>query len=206
MTTIIKATDRDRGIQRVAFNFDDMAAKANQYLDQVRAEAAEILDRARKEAAAIKARAESEGRREGRAAAEAAVEQTIEAQFSKQWATLLPALRQAIREIHHAKHAWLTHWEKSAIHVAASIAGRVIRRPLPGMPEVTLNLIREALELAAGSPQLRIHLHPSDHDAPRSASGGPDPGADADGRVRTGGRRGDHGRRLPRGNAIRHDR
>ena len=54
---------------------------------------------------------------------------------------------------------------EDAIHVAASIAGRVIRRPLPGMPEVTLNLIREALELAAGSPQLRIHLHPSDHDA-----------------------------------------
>ena len=31
-------------------------------------------------------------------------------------------------------------------------------------PEITLTLLREALELAAGSTHLRIHLNPADHE------------------------------------------
>jgi len=161
MPTIIKATDRNRGIQGVAFNFDDMAAKANEYLRQVRDEAAAIIAQARREAEAIRKQAEVEGRRQG----QDAIEKIVERQLGGQLETLLPALRQAISEIRDAKQAWLTHWEKSAVHVAVAIAGRLIRRALPKTPEVTLTLVREALELAVGSSRLRILLNPTDHEA-----------------------------------------
>jgi flagellar assembly protein FliH len=36
---------------------------------------------------------------------------------------------------------------------------------LTAHPEITLTLVREALELAAGSAQVRIHLHPDDRAA-----------------------------------------
>ncbi len=152
MPTIIKATDHNTAIHAAAFNFDDMAVRARQYLDQVRAEAATIISKAQDEAGAVRARAEAEGRQAG--------VEVVEQMVGKQ---VLPALRKVTQDIQHAKQAWLTQWEKSAVHVAAAIAGRVIRRELPNMPDVPLTLIREALELAAGSPQLKIHLNAEDH-------------------------------------------
>jgi len=161
MASIIKATDRNRGIQSVAFSFEDMAAKAEAYLASVRAEAAKILAQAQQEAADLRKRAELEGRRAG----QAAIEQMVQDQVARQMATLLPALRQAVDEIRHARHAWLAHWQQRAVHVAAAIARRILRRELSHQPHLALELLREALELAAGNPRLRIRLNPADYAA-----------------------------------------
>ena len=165
MSTIIKATDRNKAVQTVAFNFDDMAASANQYIQKIRGEAAKIVAEAQKEADALKKKAEAEGRREGMAA----IDQMAEQRTAKELSTLKPALLQAVEEIRHAKQAWLRHWEKSAIHTAAAIAARLVRRELLQTPEIAITLVREALELAAGSAQLKIRLNPAD---PASLPGG----------------------------------
>jgi len=157
MSTIIRATDHNRGTHRVVYNFEDMVGQANRYLEKVRAEAAKIVVQAQREADAVKAQAVHEGREAGR--------REIEQMVGKQLGTVLPALKQAIADIQHAKQAWLTHWEASAVHVAAAIAGRLIRRELSRQPEITLDLVREALDLAAGHSQLRIHLNPADHES-----------------------------------------
>ena len=156
MPTVIRATDRNASIQPVAFNFSDIADEANKRLDTFRAEAEAILDAARREAEQIRKQAELDGRR--------AAEETILRELSGRMDTLVPALRRAIEDIHDAKQAWLSHWEKSAVHVAAAIAQRLIRRELPGSPEITLALVREALELAAGEDRVRLHLNPADHE------------------------------------------
>jgi flagellar assembly protein FliH len=158
MATVIRATDQNRAVQQVAFNFDDIAAQAKRYLDGVRVEANEIITAARKEAEQIKQRADVEGR----AAGQKAVEQMVQQQLAQQLTTLLPALRQAVEAIQHAKQAWLTHWEKSAVHVAAAIAARIVRRQVEQQPDIAMPLVREALELAAGTSEIRIHLHPAD--------------------------------------------
>ena len=49
-----------------------------------------------------------------------------------------------------------------AIRLAVSIASRVIRREVERSPEITLTLVREALELAAGSADIQLRLHPGD--------------------------------------------
>lgn len=161
MPTIIKAGDQI--IQSVAFNFDDMAAKAGQYLDKVRAEAAQVLVRAKQDAVTVRQKAEQEGRRQAQTAIEQMVEARAQELVAGQMQTLLPALRQVIQDLHHARQTWLSHWERSAVHVAAAIASRLIRRELSQAPEITLALVREAMELAAGSPQIRVHLNPQDH-------------------------------------------
>ncbi len=157
MSPIIRATDRNRGTHSVAFNFDDMAVEADKYLAKVRAEAGKIVAQARQEAGTIQKKAEQAGR-------DAAM-MTVEEMVRKQLATALPALGEVVRDIQHAKQAWLRHWEASAVHVAAAIAERLIRRELSRHPEITLTLVREALELAAGSSQLRVHLNPADREA-----------------------------------------
>ena len=154
MSTIIRASEAADGASRVAFNFDDLAVQAQAYLDKVRAEAAAIVAQAKREAAAVRAQAEQQGRE--------AAWQKVEEIVRKQLATALPALGSVIEEIGHAKQAWLVHWEKSGIHLAAAIAERILRRELTHHPDLPLDLLREALELTAGSDRLRIYLNPAD--------------------------------------------
>lgn len=160
MSSIIKAGGTAREIQGVAFNFEDMSQQANKYLDGIRAQAAEIVAKAHKEAAAVRSKAEDEGRQ----AAMRAVEKVLDDKVGKRMETLLPALQKAVEGIQHARHSWLTHWEKSAVRLSTAIAGRVIRRELPKDPQITLRLVTEALELAAGSTRTRILLNPADHE------------------------------------------
>ena len=54
MSTIIRATDHPGETRAEAFNFDDMAARAQTYVDRVRAEAEQIVAAARQEADAIR--------------------------------------------------------------------------------------------------------------------------------------------------------
>ena len=126
-----------------------------QTLDQIRSEAQQIVATARQEADAVRRQAEEEGRR----AALEAVEETVR----RQLATVLPALKKTVEDIAHAKQAWMTHWERSAVGLSAAIAERVIRRTLDKQPDIPLALVREALELAAGQSNVRIHLNPEDH-------------------------------------------
>ena len=169
MPAIIKATDHGRGIQPVAFNFDDIADKANEYLDRVRIEAAAIITKAQKDAAEVRRQANetahTAGYEAGKKKGQEEIEAIIDQRLAGQLATLLPALQDVIGEIRDAKQSWLSQWEKGAVHMAAAIARRIIRRELSQTPEISLAIIRETLELAAGSSQLRIHLNPDDHQA-----------------------------------------
>lgn len=158
MASVIKASGRGAGVCPVAFNFTDMAGEANERLGQFRDEAEAILEAACRDAEKIR----REAARDGVADAEEKVRREITAENAQRMAALLPAMQQAIEDIRHAKQAWLAHWEKSAVGVAAAIAQRLVRRELAASPEITLTLVREALELAVGGDQVRLHLNPDD--------------------------------------------
>lgn len=163
MTTIIKAADRNRAIQSVAFNFDDMRGHADEYLDKVREQAKQILFEAAQAAQTIRQQAEQEGRRAG----EAAIEATVDRKLAGQMQSVFPALRKAVDDIHKARPAWVAQWERQAIHLATAMAERVIRRELREDPTITVTLVREALELATGSSKVRLLLNPNDLDTLR---------------------------------------
>lgn len=163
MATVIKSAAKHGVPQAAAFNFEDLAVKANEYLDQVRKEAEKIIAKANDDAAAIRRRAQMEGHRAGVAQVEKMVEQRLAGQLQ----TLLPALQSAVRQIEQARQQWLAHWEKAAIRLARAIAERVIRRRLAQEPEISLAWLREALELAAGTAQVVLRLNPQDHQSLR---------------------------------------
>jgi len=155
MATILRASDAQSSPQVAAFNFDDLAAEAAQCLAQGRAAAAEIVANAEGQAADIRRQAAEAGCK--------AAMQEFEKMVAAQVAPAIEALRQTVAELHHAKQAWILHWETGAVHLAAAIAARVIRREVQQQPEITLALVREALDLAAGSPNVRLHLNPEDY-------------------------------------------
>lgn len=166
MAGIIKSGAFDHsatGLQSVAFNFEDMSERANDYLSVVRRQAAQILQDAKAEAARIAAAAKAEGKQ----AALKEAQQTLGETLDQQLATLLPALQQAVQDIRHSRSSWLAHWESQTIVLATAIAERVIRREVANQPEITLELIRDALELALGAGNVTILLSPQDYDALR---------------------------------------
>ncbi len=163
--SIIKATDRGHGIEPVAFNFDDMAVKAGAYLDGVRQQASQVVARAQQQAEQSRKKIEDEAHKKGYADGQREIQRLVEKKLGEQLATLLPALAATIQEIQHAKQAWLTHWERSAVKLATAIAEKIVRRQIEACPEITLGLIRESLELAAGSSTVRVMLHPKDYEA-----------------------------------------
>jgi flagellar assembly protein FliH len=158
-STVIKSTGPHRPADALPFRFDEMDRHAATYLDTVRAAAAKIISEAKHQAADIRKSAE----RDGQQAAVEAARRILDEKVTRQLETLLPALRQAVDSLAHARAEWLGAWEQNVVHLAAAIAARVIRRELSQQPEIPLAFIREALELASGSPELTIRLHPDDH-------------------------------------------
>ncbi len=155
MSSIIRAAEQTRVPHGVPFNFEDMSVRANQYLDGIRGEARKIVAAAQREAVQIKERAKADGYQAG--------QHQVAEIIRSQLASVLPALRQAVEDVQHARQEWLTHWEAAAIHVAAAIAGRIVRREITDLPAFAAGKLRESLELAAGASRLRIRLNPGDH-------------------------------------------
>jgi flagellar assembly protein FliH len=161
MASVIKASGATRSTEAGLFNFQDLSVQAQGYLDQTRTQAAQILAQAQKDAVAIRQRAE----RDGQQTALKAAEKLLDEKVGKHMTSLLPALKQAIDSMVQVRQTWLAHAEKTTVKVAAAIAARVIRRELTHDPTITLGLVTEALELAAGSTDIQVRLNPEDHQA-----------------------------------------
>jgi flagellar assembly protein FliH len=146
--------------QPVAFSFADMRGQANDYVETVRREAAKIVQQAHSQAEQIRRQAEAAGRK----AAEAAAERTLEEKIGKRMNSLVPALEQLAVQINDAKGELLAHWERLALRVITAIAERVIRRRLEMEPEIALDVIADALRLAAGSVDITLHVNPADYE------------------------------------------
>jgi flagellar assembly protein FliH len=165
MTTIIKsygASGDNASVRGAAFNLDDIAEKANQYLADVRRQADAILAKARDEAAELRRQASEQGRAEALKTAHQQTAAKSQKELEQRLQTLLPALSAAIKEIQQAQTTWRAHWEKKAIQLAVAIAARIVRREIAQSPEITLELMRETLELAAGSGRITLGLNERD--------------------------------------------
>ena len=168
MATIIKRELHQHAsgtsLRGTAYNLVDMAGRADEYLDQVRQEAAKIVAEAEQEATSIRMQAQEDGRAE----AEAAVDRLLNEKVAEQMGSLRPALESAVRQIEDARQDWMRHWEQSAVALASAIAGRIVRKQLGEAPEISMEWIREALQMTAGSSQVVVRLNPNDLEALRA--------------------------------------
>jgi len=168
MATIIKhsAQAQPSGTmpRGAAYHLTDMTSQAEDYLARIRREAAQIIQQARREAAAIRQQAEEAGRQ----VAQEAIEKILDEKVARQMQSLAPALESAVSQIEDSKQQWLQHWETSILQLSTSIAAHIVRRELKTEPELSLEWIREALRLAAGSAEVTVHLHPNDFETLRS--------------------------------------
>lgn len=165
MAGVIKAgapLPSQSGGPATAYPLDDIGQT---YVARVRGEASVVANKlladAKEEAAKIKGQAADEGRK----AALAAVEQTLRTKLDGQLKTAAAALDQVVKQVQQARDAYLRAWEDQALSLALAIAERVIRREVAARPEITLTLMREALELTRGQERITVRLSPQDHAA-----------------------------------------
>jgi flagellar assembly protein FliH len=144
----------------IAFNFEDMNDRADEYLETVRAEAAKIVQQAHQQAEQIRRDAKAAGNR----AAEEAAQQRVDELISQRMDTIIPALEQLLAQLNDSKAELLRRWDESAVAVATAIAQQVIRREIRQLPEISLELIRDALRLAAGAADITLHVSQTDYE------------------------------------------
>jgi flagellar assembly protein FliH len=157
MSTVIKSGNAASGLH-VAFNLEDFSQQPGGPLDQTRIGAAQIVAAAQKQADAIRRQAEEEGRQ----AATRAAQRMLDEKVAQSVESLLPALRQMIGQLADARQSWLRDWQRATVKLACAIAEKITRRELEKHPDLTVELVREALEMAAGSPSVRIQMNPAD--------------------------------------------
>jgi flagellar assembly protein FliH len=142
----------------LSFDFEDISTRADTYLASIRHQAAEILAKAKTQVAAI----EADARERGQQAAREQAQRSSQEYLDQRLQSLIPALEQSIAAIQHSRETWLRHWEQNTVRLATSIAERLIRRELTRAPEISLDWIRDALELVTGESRVTLHLNPAD--------------------------------------------
>lgn len=158
MATVIKSSSEPLAAGPPAFALDDLSDETLDVIERARRQASRLVARAEAEAAQIIERAHREGEKAARDIEDSAIEALVAQRMAGVW----PALQQAAQSVATARAEWLLQWEGSAVKLATAIAARVIRSEVTHNPEITLALVRESLELAAGSTHIRLRLHPED--------------------------------------------
>lgn len=166
-TRLLKAQDI-RGLgSKVAFNFEDIRSRCDEYVEQVRLQTRTMLESAAAEADEIRRKAHAEGlaagRREGMNQADLQISQVAVRSADEKLRTALPALQAAAHMLRQERDRWLAAWDESAVRLSAAVAEKLIRSELSARPELARGMLAAALELAVGSPQIRMRLHPVDH-------------------------------------------
>ncbi|MDA7979124.1 MAG: hypothetical protein MPJ50_10200 [Pirellulales bacterium] len=163
--TVIKSQSDLAIPHTVEFNFEDVATKASAYLDRVREQGRGILESAQAQAGELKANVAQEARAEAEKSIQERVQELAGSYINQHLDSIKPAMDEFIRALHSSKQSWIAHWEHQIIDLATAIAARVMRTTIESKPDVPLELLREAIVLAAGAPRLVIHLNPHDFDA-----------------------------------------
>lgn len=140
------------------------------YLDEVRQQARQILAEAHAEAESIRRAAYSQGESDVHEASRDQRDCELQAralELARQmarhdFAPAATAWHAAAGSIRSAYETWLARWEVDAVRLSVAIAEKLVRSELRHRPELAAETVRELLQLAAGSSDVSVRLHPLD--------------------------------------------
>lgn len=155
---------------KIAYNFNDIEKRCEDYILNVRNQTRQMLIDAQQEANEIKKEAFETGKRQGLQEAEVEIESLVASrseQIANQIAeeklgTIYPAMLAAVEGLESEQINWRQTWDATAIEICLGIAEKVIRHEIMSRPESVRAMLSEALKLASGTQHLRFHMHPND--------------------------------------------
>ncbi len=167
---VLKADSFSDMLAADQFNYEDLKARCEQYLESVREQTRQMLVQAQQEVNQIKKQASEQGRKEGIAQglkeAEKQNNQALQKKAQQLVQTkiknVVPLLQQASQQLEHEKQACLSRWESQAIELVLAITEKVIHRSLNQKPEIVQERIAEVLKLTVGNSQITIRIAEQD--------------------------------------------
>lgn len=165
---LIKANSLPPRSPGATFRYEDLSRRCDELVRRAHDCADELRARAESEAREVHQHAADEGYSIGHAAGIAAAGDEIAARVAElaaaktqeQLQHVLPAVAEAVAAIDRERDLWLDNWEQSALRLSLAIAERLVRRELASRPELAGDIVREALQLAATAPTVRLRMHP----------------------------------------------
>ena len=143
---------------RPYFHLQDLEQRSELFLAQVRQQAANILTQAQAQAEALR----QQTIKNAKAESLEAVRAEMRGETEKRLAAVEPFMRQALTQLQQELAAWRMEWETRSVGMAVEIARRICRRELSAQPEIVLQQIEAALQLASPDDSIELRVHPHD--------------------------------------------
>jgi len=155
---------------KIAYNFNDIEKRCEDYIAQVRDQTRQMILDAQQEAEQIKQDAYQQGKQQGLQEAQLEQDALIEARSSElanqtvqeKLGTVYPAMQAAVEGLRQEHVNWRRTWDAAAVEICLSIAEKLVRHEINTKPESVRAMMSEALKLASGTQQIRFHLNPID--------------------------------------------
>lgn len=155
---------------KVAFNYEDLKGRCENYIEGIRTEAQQILTDAQIQADQMRKDAKqqgreegiTQGRQEGQRNIEAEIDAAADQKATDQLRTTLPAIAETVKALDAERNGWLATWQERTIQLSVAIAEKLLSKELQQRPELAKEAIIEALDLAAGNPHIELQMNPTD--------------------------------------------
>lgn len=163
------------------FNFEDLQSQAETYLEAVRKKAREIIEEATletkqqqerllAEADTIREKARQEGYQEGVRLGALEAENKIQAELQRRLQREVTSAVDSSRkgminlldQCANLREEMTQNWENAFLRLVFRVAKTVIRRELKQEPQISVQWVRETLELSLGENGLVLILNPED--------------------------------------------
>ena len=169
---LLKSRDLRELGSKVAFNFDDIQQRCRQDVEQANRQAREVREAAHLEAETIRReefeKSRQEGLKQGLQDADEDVQRRAE-ELANRWVderleTALPALQGIVDGLDREREHWLSEWESALIRISVAIAEKIVCRTIEVQPNISIEMIREALRLVTTNTKLLVRLNPADRE------------------------------------------
>lgn len=164
MASVLKSSaSYGQGIAKpIAFNIEDVQARAQQYLAEVQQEASDLLAQAQAQVQQI----HDDAKADGLAAAESEFEQRVQDAAQKlsdqRCRTAIASCEATVKQLAEDTKGWLGQWRNGTVELASRIADKVVRHTLPDSNELLRVWLEESLVAMRDSRELRVLVNPDD--------------------------------------------
>ncbi len=146
----------------VAFNVDDVYARAEAYIAEVRNQARQVLNEATQQADEIRKEAYKQGQEQARQDIARLVEEKALQLSDQRCRSATAACQQSIEQLAAETSNWLQQWRNTTIGLAQAMAERLVRHSMKDQSEVLRVWMEQGLTMMRETRELRILVHPDD--------------------------------------------
>ncbi|MBU6236641.1 MAG: hypothetical protein KGQ51_02360 [Planctomycetes bacterium] len=165
MATVLKSRQLQDGLntaQAEVFNWEDVAGRANHYLESIKAEARLMLENCAKECDALREKARHEGMNAGEAHVERMAEQLATKLAAEKVQHAAQSIQQICNDLEEATQQWLREWQHETVAIAIGIAEKLVARQIESDPSILLKWIEDTVRLIHSQRKITIRLHSED--------------------------------------------